>query len=241
MLRWISQGIGGHTHLRLAWVKRDGWIGEHLRGAVPRAPGKRRLERIAAETSRLGPQPLAAGYGEQDGTRRPEEVRSSPALGDLFTWLVGQRQPRIVVEFGSAFGVSGLYLASGLEQVGAGHLYSFEMNERWADVAESNIRQISRRVTVTRGLFEEHVDRVVPGLIDLALVDGIHAYDPVMRQFELLRRRARPGALLLFDDIDFRRSASARMREAWEEIARHADIIAAVEIDGRLGLIEMKP
>lgn len=144
-----------------------------------------------------------------------------------------------MVEFGSAFGVSGMYFATGLAGTGTGRLYSFEMNPVWADFAERNIRSICGRVTLTRGRFEEHVADVVPQSIDLAFVDGIHSYDFVMRQFEVLRPRMTRGGLVIFDDIDFPRP-NARMDEAWRKIAAHNAIVAAVEIDRRVGIVELR-
>jgi predicted O-methyltransferase YrrM len=151
---------------------------------------------------------------------------------------VQKRKPAIVVEFGSAFGVSGMYFASGLAEVKAGHLYSFEINHGWADIAERNIRSVSDRLTLTRGAFEDHVEAVVPGRIDLAFVDGIHTYEFVQRQFEILRGRMSRGGLIAFDDINFNRPG-ARMREAWEEIVASQHCVSAVEINCRVGLMEL--
>jgi predicted O-methyltransferase YrrM len=231
-------GLAPRTRLRLQWIKSGGWLGRHFDGVVPQAPGKRRIEAAAQATNALGAQKLADEYGEPGGRRLPDVVRSSSPCGDLYAWLVQQRRPETVVEFGSAFGISGMYFAAALEAARAGHLYSFEINRDWADIAERNIASISRRFTLTRGAFEDHVDTAVPAGIDLALVDGIHTSDFVMRQFAILKRLVRPGGILVFDDIDFPKPG-ARMREAWEAIAADADVAAAVEIQGRLGLVEL--
>ena len=236
----LSALLGRRTRLELRWLRRAGWMADHVRADPPPAPFKATIEALAKQADALGLQRLAPEYGEHDGRRTPKDVRSPAASGDLYAWLVIQRRPSIVVEIGSAFGVSGMYFAAGLQQLGHGHLHSFEINEEWATIAERNIRTISDRVTLTRGSFEDHVDRVVTGPINLALVDGIHNHAVVMRQFGLLRERAAPAALLLFDDIDFQRTADARMREAWQEIAGHDSVIAAVEINGRLGMVELK-
>ena len=227
------------TRLELRWRKRGGWLPGHLTDRVPRATRKRHIENIARKTNHLGPQKLAGEYGETDGVRTPDEVRSSSTLGDLYSWLVTARKAGTVVEFGSAFGVSGMYFGAALAATRSGHLYSFEINSEWADIAERNIGSVTDRFVLTRGAFEEYVDRVVPRPIDLAFVDGIHTYDFVMRQFEILRPRSTPGALIAFDDIDFKRPG-ARMREAWEEIARQDDVAAAVEVNGRVGLVELR-
>lgn len=229
-------GIG--VRLQLRWRKRGGWLGSHLVERIPRAPSKTQIEAVAKKTSNLGAQKLADEYGEIGGVRMPDDVRSSSDCGDLYSWLVQKRRPATVVEFGSAFGVSGMYFASGLAAAKTGHLYSFEINHQWADIAERNIRSISDRLTLTRGAFEDHVEAVVPGQIDLAFVDGIHTYDFVLRQFELLRRRMSNGGLIAFDDIDFKRPG-AGMRKAWEEIAASPHVAGAVEVNGRVGLVEL--
>lgn len=224
--------------LSLHWHRQGGWLGRHLVAALPHAPRKRRIEHLAYRTNRTGPHALADAYGDAAGTRHPNEVRSASRLGDLYAWLVVQRRPETVVEFGSAFGVSGMYFMSGLQAAGTGHLYSFEINPSWAEIAETNIRSLGNSLTLTRGSFEEHVDRVVPGPIDLAFVDGIHNYEFVTQQFALLLPRMRPGGLLLFDDINFPRQG-ARMQEAWQEIAAHPQVVAAVEVQRQLGVVEL--
>lgn len=226
------------TRLSLTWLKKGGWLGTHLGDSVPQAPRKDHIEAVAEATNRLGPQRLADEYGEAGGERTPAVVRSSSRSGDLYAWLVQQRRPSTIVEFGSAFGVSGMYFSAGLEAVGAGHLYSFEINEEWATVAERNIRSVSTRVTLTRGAFEDRVADVLTAPIDLAFVDGIHQYDFVIRQFAILEPRLSPGALVLFDDIDFKKPG-ARMADAWRELAARPTIAAAVAVDRRLGIIEV--
>ena len=131
-----------------------------------------------------------------------------------------------------------MYLTAGLAAAGAGHLYSFEINRDWADIAERNIRSVSNRFTLTRGAFEDRVTDVLAAPIDMAFVDAIHQYDFVMRQFDILEPRMSPGGVILFDDIDFRKPG-ARMGEAWRDLAGRTDVAAAVEVNGRLGIIEL--
>jgi predicted O-methyltransferase YrrM len=240
MIKAVSRLLGRlpETALELDWMKRGGWLGRTLPTDVPAAPRKSQIEALADATNRLGEQPLAAEYGEPSGVRTPDGVRSSSMAGDLYAWLVQQRRPRLVVEFGSAFGVSGMYFVAALTAVGSGTLYSFELNRAWADIAERNIRAIGDRFVLTRGTFEDCVAAVVPAPIDFALVDGIHTYEFVMRQYALLRRHTSPGALIAFDDIDFARPG-ARMDEAWREIAMRPEVVAAVSVRRRVGLVEL--
>jgi predicted O-methyltransferase YrrM len=239
MLTTILKALGrpGGSALNLRWVKRGGWLGRTLRETVPPAPRKRTIEAIADATNALGAQRLAAEYGEPGATRTPAVVRSASYSGDLYAWLVQRRRPSIIVEFGSAFGVSGMYFVAGLDAVQHGRLYTFELNGDWAAIAERNIRSVSGRFTLTRGAFEDHVD-VVPAAIELALVDAIHTREFVLQQFAILKPRLANGAIVAFDDIDFK-NPGARMREAWEEIAADPAVVAAVEVRGRLGLVEL--
>jgi hypothetical protein len=67
-------------------------------------------------------------------------------------------------------------------------------------------------------------------------VDGIHAYDFVIKQWQILQPRMSSGGLVLFDDISYGQG----MREAWLEIARSSPVAGAVEFQKRLGLIECR-
>lgn len=216
--------------LRLKWVKRGGQISS-LRRRLPPAARKTDIEALAKVTDRVGALPLDGAYGQPGATRKPNQVRAASWQGDLYAHLVDQQDPGVVIEFGSAFGVSGMYLASALRR---GWLYSFELNPAWADIAERNLKSITDRYTLTRGAFEDHVDEI-PGRIDVALVDGIHTYDFVIRQWHILQTRMAPGGRVLFDDIDF----NPGMHQAWREISDAPQVVGAVEVSKRLGLIEL--
>ncbi|OBG70636.1 MULTISPECIES: O-methyltransferase [unclassified Mycobacterium] len=216
--------------LNLEWVKHGGLI-TALPRRLPPAPRKAEIESLAKSTNKIGALPLDDAYGQPGATRKPKHVRAASWQGDLYAHLVDQHDPLVVVEFGSAFGVSGMYLASTLRR---GRLYSFEINPAWAAIAERNIAAISDRYSLIRGAFEEHVDDIA-GPIDLALVDGIHSYDFVIRQWQILQARMVPGGRLLFDDIDF----NPGMRRAWEEIVAATQVVGAVVVSKRLGLIEL--
>lgn len=197
---------------------------------LPAAPRKAEIEAIAATTNEIGAQPLAPEYDLPD-TFSPDEVRSPSSQGDLYAYLVAERDPQIVVEFGSAFGVSGMYFATALQR---GRLYSFEINPDWADIAERNIKTITDRFSLIRGAFEDHVDDI-PAPVDIALVDGIHEYDFVMKQWEILKPRMSPGGLVLFDDITY----CGGMREAWREIRADPVVADSVALWHRLGIVEL--
>jgi predicted O-methyltransferase YrrM len=251
--RWLSSlarrlgpRIRGEV-LRLGAVHgSDGtWIHQHLAQLVPLLPEgewSARVERRAEATQRLGRQPLWARYATVDGygpanrplVRTSDEVRASRLMGRFFAWLVVRRQPSVVVEFGAAFGVSGMYWLSGLEESGFGRLFSFEPNETWARIADENLHSIGTRFVLTCGTFEENLEVLGSLPIDIAFIDAIHTSAFVEPQFELVAQRLRPGGLVLLDDIDF----SPDMSSCWKKLREDGRVVASAEID-RVGLVEL--
>jgi predicted O-methyltransferase YrrM len=230
----------------IRWVKKDdrSWLAAHFPGEIVRPARTTRsleIEKRTRLTNALGPQPLWQGYASDNiggSTRTPSKVRTIAAMGDLFTSLVLRLKPDVVVEFGTAFGVSGMYFLTGLEANGGGKLLTFEPNEVWARAAESNLEAIGERFRLTIGTFEENIDRrLEPGeQIDLAFIDAIHTKAFVVPQLELVVARSRPGAIIILDDIDF----SADMRECWAEVSSDARFTAAIELGNRVGVLELR-
>lgn len=201
-------------------------------------------ERQIRDTEKLGRKPLWHGYqaltnyGRKIGTQASRSVRDVSTTQDVcrfYSYLVTLKKPEIIVEFGSAFGVSGMYWLTGLEANGTGTLYSFEPNTIWFDIARSNFAQISDRVQIFNSTFEEGYP-CVPHGIDLAFIDAIHTGDFVRSQLSLILEKASPGCLIVFDDINF----SDDMRECWTQIAQDPRYAAVWDIDGRAGMVETR-
>lgn len=224
----------------LSWRKRgnSSWLAQALPDNSFRPPLPPRfleIESRASLTQSLGSKGLWEGYGQPGSLRDSEAVRSGMTLASIYSWLVSQRQPETVVEFGTAFGVSGMYWLAGLEAARHGQLLTFEPNAEWCAIARTNLESIGRRFTSINGTFEEHVDHHLKGQIDIALIDAIHTSAFVMPQFELVCARMKRRGLVLFDDIDF----SQDMADCWSEIAMRPDVAASVDVNGHLGIIEL--
>ena len=203
----------------------------------------RAIESRIADTARLGRLPLWDGYQEVRDYPRPvapgasrsvKEVRSDAAICQFYSWLVARKRPGVILEFGAAFGVSGMYWLAGLETVGAGVLYSFEPNTDWCEIARANMTSVSARFQLTAGTFEDNT-ALVPPRVELALIDAIHTGDFVRAQFALVAQLCSPGALVVFDDINF----SPDMRACWAAIKAGPGITAAWELGNRAGMVEL--
>jgi predicted O-methyltransferase YrrM len=113
---------------------------------------------------------------------------------------------RHVVEFGTSFGVSTVYLAAAVRDNGGGQVIGSEILESKARVAEANLQQagLAEYASVRLGDALETL-RDLPEPIDLVLLDGWKdLYVPVL---DLVAPRLRPGAIVLADNIfTFRKS-----------------------------------
>jgi predicted O-methyltransferase YrrM len=233
------------TTIPITWHEQDpeSWLARHFVERVARSTPSafsERIEALAQATHRLGPQPLWHGYGKDNRfgpTRLPNQVRTASVLGDVYSELVRARRPSIIVELGTAFGVSGMYFLAGLEESGHGELFTFDPNEVWASLARKNLSAISQRFQLTIGTFEQRVaERLVAGTrIDLAFIDAIHTPEFVVPQLELVLARCQPDALVILDDINF----SPEMRACWERLAADARFRASLALGERVGLLEL--
>ncbi|SDG87061.1 Predicted O-methyltransferase YrrM [Lentzea fradiae] len=121
--------------------------------------------------------------------------------GDLLYGLVRSSRPRTVVEFGTSFGISTLYLAAAVADNRAGHVYSTEMSAAKVTAARRNLDEagLGDVVTVLPGDARQTLADL-PGPIGLVLLDGWKEFClPVLRDLE---PRLAPGALVVADDID---------------------------------------
>jgi len=100
-----------------------------------------------------------------------------------------------------------------------------------------NFGMISDRFYLTVGTFEEHIAARLNGRkIDIALIDAIHTPEFVSKQFEIVMSHLRWRGIVLLDDIDF----SPDMTECWTRLANDPRVLAAFEVEGHVGVLEMR-
>lgn len=238
--------LGGDREIRITPLKSGaGWLAATLPSSFDPAQVDIATVRSRAEqTKRLGERPLWEGYRDvkdypraTSGSRTSEQVQTHEDMGALYAWLVNKRKPEIVVEFGTAFGISGMFWLTGLELAGSGKLMTYEPNEIWADIAEKNLAAISNRFTLTRGIFEDcAANTLVEKSVDIAFIDAIHTSHFVYAQFEKLKPYFKRDALVLFDDIGF----SPDMNQCWKDLAMRPEVTSSYELGSRVGLVELR-
>jgi predicted O-methyltransferase YrrM len=123
----------------------------------------------------------------------------SADAGRLLYALVRAIRPETVVEFGTSFGISTIYLAAAVCDNGAGRVITTELSGKKAAAARANLRQagVAGPVTVLEGdALRTLAD--VSGPIGLVLLDGWK--DLCLPVLRLLEPALTPGALVAADD-----------------------------------------
>ena len=145
-------------------------------------------------------------------------------------WLMDALRPQRVVELGTHLGCSCFAFAEAAKRLnhecaisavdtwrGDDHagFYGEEVFDYVADVARSDYPESVRLVRAT---FEAARADFPDGSLDLLHIDGRHAYEDVVADYEVWRSSVRDGGIILFHDIAERENDFGVWR-LWEEIA----------------------
>jgi predicted O-methyltransferase YrrM len=125
----------------------------------------------------------------------PEEV------GRLLYTLARATNSTTLVEFGTSYGISTIYLAAAVRDIGRGRVITTEMNTAKARQATKNFQEagLLSFIDVREGDALETL-RNVDGPVDFVLLDGWkNLYLPVLKVIE---SKLRPGALIVADDLE---------------------------------------
>jgi len=129
-----------------------------------------------------------------------------PDVGMLLYLLARGAGSNRVVEFGTSFGISTIYLAAAVRDHGGQRVISTEINPRKVERARRNIEEtgFTEYVEIREGDALETL-RAVNGPLDLVFLDGWKdLYLPVLKLLEPALRRE---ALIVADDLDMYREA----------------------------------
>jgi len=138
-----------------------------------------------------------------------------------------------VVEFGTGFGISAMYLVSACQQT-SGHVHTIEPEKWRAEIAEKELKKN------WDGLFTIYVgkaEEVFPKLdmsVDFSYIDAWHSYETTRNHFNLIRASCSPGAVIALDDMA---GFSDEMDQLWKDLVSRDDIRNAALWNNRIGLI----
>ena len=165
----------------------------------------RLLETLHAEADRIDPPLLAAAEGK-DGTERAALLDRAfipvdEAAGRFLYALVRGAAPGTVVEFGTSFGISTIYMAAAAQDRGEGRVITTELHSGKAETAARHFAQagLTDRIDLRIGDALETLQDVKDGVAVVFLDGWKNLYLPVL---QLLEPALRPGALVVADDLD---------------------------------------
>jgi predicted O-methyltransferase YrrM len=163
------------------------------------------LEGMHAEADRVDP-PLRARAQGKEGAARAAVLDEafipvSPDAGRLLYALARGSTSGTIVEFGTSFGISTIYLAAAARDRGAGRVITTEIHTGKARRAGQYIADagLSDLVDLRVGDALETL-KGLPADVSMVFLDGWkNLYLPVL---QLLEPALAPGALVLGDDLD---------------------------------------
>jgi len=138
----------------------------------------------------------------------------SRETGVLLYMLARSSRARNIVEFGTSFGISTLYLAAAVRDNGGGRLVSSEFEPSKVRRAREHLTEggLADLVEIREGDALQTLAVDLPEPIDLLLLDGAKAlYADVLT---LVEGRLRSGALIVADNADHSPDYLARVRAA---------------------------
>lgn len=231
-------GLERFGFIRLQRLRKGGRLSKRYPFPIvrPLEPSMQDLIRSRVEATRaLGPQSLWTGYQQPGATREPAAVETTEQIGKFYASLVRTLRPRVIVELGTAFGVSGMYWLSGLQENQFGKLHTFEVNDKWAEIARTNLASVGNRFRLWQGLFEDCMEEALGNQkIDIAFIDGVHTSEWVIPQVSLIKERLAPGGIVVLDDINF----SKDMESCWIQLSMRSDICGVYRLTDRVGILE---
>jgi predicted O-methyltransferase YrrM len=161
----------------------------------------------------------------------------SPDTGKLLYLVARATHARSIVEFGTSFGISTIYLASALRDNGGGQVIGTEFEKSKAARARENLRKagLDDLVELREGDALQTLAADLPQEIDLVLLDGAKELYP--KVFSLLESRLRLGAIIVADNADWSPDYLARIRSkdgGYLSIPFRNDVELSIKLTERL-------
>jgi len=142
-------------------------------------------------------------YRDLYGRLKDFALPVSRETGSLLYMLGRGRPGRSIMEFGTSFGISTIYLAAALKDNGGGHLITSEFEPTKVIRARENLAAagLSDMVEFREGDALKTLSTDLPETVDLLLLDGAKAlYPEILR---LVEKTLKPGAKIVADNADY--------------------------------------
>ena len=135
-------------------------------------------------------------------------------------------KPEVILELGTAAGISAAYLKKGFP---SSKLITLEGCANLANFAEDTFLKLKlKNIEVVSGNFDVTLDDVLKNekKLDLVFFDGNHRKEPTLRYFKSCLKLAHENSVFVFDDIHW----SSGMEEAWTAIKANNEVSITIDL-----------
>jgi len=176
----------------------------------------------------LGARSIAFPYSQRFVRVRDIARKSSvsPKKGQLLFKLVKHYKPRTVIELGTAFGLSSMYMAMGYRN---SHIYTIEGCNDTLHIATHNFSRLGLgNIEEICGNFDDRLPEILNRFetVDMVFFDGNHKQEATLRYFDECLTHIQNNTIFVFDDIYW----SKGMKSAWENIRQHPSVKVSIDL-----------
>jgi len=150
----------------------------------------------------------------------------SAKKGQLLFRMVRHYKPRNIIELGTAFGISTMYMAMGYPNC---HIYTVEGCTDTLHIATHNFSRLGLgNIQEICGSFDDILPVLLTllGNVDLFLGDGNHKKEATLKYFDECLSHSQNNSIFVFDDIHWSRG----MKSAWENIRQHPSVRVSIDL-----------
>lgn len=184
---------------------------------------------LLAEEKIVPFQNLGSGNPTTTGTVKTRKVAGKsltpPKWCRLLARLSQEIQAKNILELGTSFGISTLYLSVNPES----KVWTMEGNQSIAFRAQQIFESLQRsNIKLIVGNIDQKLPEVLESIpeLDLVFLDANHRYAPTIRYAEAIVERLNSGGFMIVDDIH----RSKEMDHAWRKLKANSVFEASIDL-----------
>lgn len=208
---------------------------EQLRDDLLESEQTIRVNDLGAGSRRLPPGGMVFDLPIRRVSEMAATSLKSPKHARMLHRLAQWADARQVLELGTSFGISTLYLAHGAAN---GTVDTIEGCPQTFRIAQHHFERMRcTNVRAHLGSFRNKLPEVLrrADRLDLVFIDGHHLKAPTLDYFEQCLDHAHNGTVFVFDDIHWSRG----MEEAWSTVQEHARVSVSIDLY-QMGLVFLR-
>jgi predicted O-methyltransferase YrrM len=184
---------------------------------------------------------LGAGsaFFKSNSTRMIRDIArtsiSPRKYSNLYLRVIKEYNYKSIIELGTSLGLNTMYLGSSPST----QVTTFEGADGLATFAEELFNSAAlQNITLVRGNIDVTLPQLIKeiNVVDFALIDANHRYEPTLKYFDLLASKVTPNSIVVLDDIH----STPDMEHAWNTIQQDSRVSATADLY-RCGLVFFEP